>query len=323
MALHVKKVTYLYDSDSPRKGVESVSFSLKSGEFLSILGRSGSGKSTLLKSIAGLIQLQSGSVFLDDKEIKGPAFLLIPGNKLVKYVAQDFDLKPDYSARENINDHLDHMHTPEQKLRIVNRLVELFGLKDVENNYPRQLSGGQQQRTAIAGCLAEMPKLLLLDEPFNDLDYHTKTKTISLLKNACKDFGTSIILVTHNYEEAFSISDKLMIMNRGKIVQKGSTEDVYHNPKNQTIAGLMGDYSLLKQGEKLSGNILEKPMILRPKKLKITSDETNFDLKAVITNCQFMGDYYKCSASTESGSSLILHVQQPLNSQSQVFLKLT
>ncbi|MFP5471166.1 MAG: ABC transporter ATP-binding protein [Bacteroidia bacterium] len=323
MALQVKKVAYLYDSVSTRKGIETVSFSLKSGEFLSILGRSGSGKSTLLKAVAGLIQLQSGEVFLDEKEIKGPAFSLIPGNKLVKYVAQDFDLKPDYTTRENINHHLDYNYTPEQKTRIVNRLIELFGLKDVENHFPRQLSGGQQQRTAIAGCLAEMPKLLLLDEPFNDLDYHTKTKTIGLLKNACADFGTSVILVTHNYEEAFAMSDKIMVMSKGKIAQKGNTMDVYKNPKNQTVAGLMGDFGLLKVGEKLRQQTLKEPLILRPSNLALVNDNLPFDLSAAVTSCDFMGNFFRCSAKTELGSNLVFHTQNAVKQGEKVYLKLT
>ena len=179
MSLNIKNTTNLYDIEtaSTRKGIEAVSFTLKQGKNLSILGRSGSGKSTLLKAISGLIDLQEGEVWLDDDNIKGPAYNLVPGYKTIQYVAQDFDLKPDYSARENIKHHLDFNHTPERKEQIVNRLIRLFGLKDVEEQYPRNLSGGQQQRVAIASALAEMPKLLLLDEPFNDLDFSTKTKT--------------------------------------------------------------------------------------------------------------------------------------------------
>jgi len=323
MALNVKKATFLYDSVSTRKGIETVSFSLKRGHFISILGRSGSGKSTLLKAIAGLIQLQSGQVFLDEKEIKGPNFSLIPGNKLIKYVAQDFDLKPDYTTRENINHHLDYNHTPEQKTRIVNKLIDLFGLKDVEHHFPRQLSGGQQQRTAIAGCLAEMPKLLLLDEPFNDLDYYTKTKTIGLIKNACLDFKTSIILVTHNYEEAFAMSDKVMVMSKGKIIQKGNSEEVYNNPKNQTVAGLMGDYSLMKVGEQVNGKPIENKLIVRPNKLALAQSESLNSIAAVVKSCHFMGNFYRCSAETTLGSNIIFHTQKLINQGEKVFLTLT
>jgi iron(III) transport system ATP-binding protein len=323
MALNVKKATFLYDSVSTRKGIETVSFSLKRGHFISILGRSGSGKSTLLKAIAGLIQLQSGQVFLDEKEIKGPNFSLIPGNKLIKYVAQDFDLKPDYTTRENINHHLDYNHTPEQKTRIVNKLIDLFGLKDVEHHFPRQLSGGQQQRTAIAGCLAEMPKLLLLDEPFNDLDYYTKTKTIGLIKNACLDFKTSIVLVTHNYEEAFAMSDKVMVMSKGKIIQKGNSEEVYNNPKNQTVAGLMGDYSLMKVGEQVNGKPIENKLIVRPNKLALAQSESLNSIAAVVKSCHFMGNFYRCSAETTLGSNIIFHTQKLINQGEKVFLTLT
>ena len=287
MSLNVKNTTYLYDIEtaSTRKGIEAVSFTLKQGKNLSILGRSGSGKSTLLKAISGLIDLQEGEVILDDEKILGPAFNLVPGYKNIQYVAQDFDLNPDYSARENIKHHLDYNHTIERKEQIVNRLIRLFGLKDVEEQYPRNLSGGQQQRVAIASALAEMPKLLLLDEPFNDLDFSTKTKTIEFLKHACAEFETSVILVTHNFEEAFALCDTLMVMNRGKIVQKGSAEKLFNEPKNQTIAGLMGDYSILRKGEEIGGDTLEKDRIIRPKHVRVAKDGKS-DLSVTITECE-------------------------------------
>jgi iron(III) transport system ATP-binding protein len=324
MSLLVKKATYLYDTTaSSRKGIEAVSFSLKQGERLSILGRSGSGKSTLLKAVSGLLDLQNGDVFLGEEKIKGPNYSLIPGNKSIKYVAQDFDLKPDYTAHENIKDHLDYNYTPEKKERIVSKLIALFGLKDEAHNYPRQLSGGQQQRVAIAGCLAEMPKLLLLDEPFNDLDHATKTKTIALLKNACKEFNTSIILVTHNYEEAFIMSHQLMVMSKGKIAQKGHCEDVYYKPKNQNIAGLMGDFGILKAGELLKGKPLEKAIILRPNQFNLNNNSSSGDITATIISVDFMGNYYRCVAETALSSTIILHLQHTVKQGEKIFVNIT
>jgi ABC-type Fe3+/spermidine/putrescine transport system ATPase subunit len=324
MSLLVKKATYLYDTTaSSRKGIEAVSFSLKQGERLSILGRSGSGKSTLLKAISGLLDLQSGDVFLGDEKIKGPNYSLIPGNKSIKYVAQDFDLKPDYTAYENIKDHLDYNYTPEKKERIVSKLIALFGLKDEAHNYPRQLSGGQQQRVAIAGCLAEMPKLLLLDEPFNDLDHATKTKTIGLLKNACNEFNTSIILVTHNYEECFIMSPQLMVMSKGKIAQKGRCEEVFYKPKNQSIAGLMGDFGILKAREIVAGKPLEQLRILRPSQLSLSYNSSSYDISATITSVDFMGNYYRCVAETEAGSSVVLHLQHAVKQEEKILLNIT
>lgn len=310
MGLQVKNATYLYDQTaSPRKGIEAVSFSLKQGKNISILGRSGSGKSTLLKCISGLHDLQEGKVWLGDEQIKGPNYNLVPGYKSIQYVAQDFDLEPDYSIRENIKHHLDFNYTDERKEQVVNRLIRLFGLNDVENEVPRNLSGGQQQRAAIAGCLAEMPKVLLLDEPFNDLDFHTKTKTIELLKHACEDFNTSIVLVTHNYEEAFALCDTLMVMNRGKIIQKGKVEKLFNQPKNQTVAGLMGDYSILRKGEKIGNKTLEKDLILRPKDIRVAKDGKG-DLSVNITECEYFGNYYRCVGETGNGSEVVFYARE-------------
>lgn len=313
MSLKVANTTYLYETEtaSSRKGIEAVSFNLKQGNSLSILGRSGSGKSTLLKCIAGLIDVQEGEVWLDDEHIKGPNYNLVPGYKTIQYVAQDFDLKPDYTARENINHHLDYNYTKKQKEQIVNRLIRLFSLKDVEHQYPRQLSGGQQQRVAIASSLAEMPKLLLLDEPFNDLDFYTKTKTIELLKHACEVFNTSVILVTHNYEEAFALCDTLMVMNRGKIVQKGKVEKLFNNPKNQTVASLMGDYSVLRKGEIIRGNTLEKDRIIRPKHIRVAKDGKG-NLSINISECEYFGNYYRCVGETEKGSEMVFYSSNEL-----------
>jgi iron(III) transport system ATP-binding protein len=308
--LKVNNATYLYDTTaSTRKGVEAVSFSLQQGEALAILGRSGSGKSTLLKAVAGLLDLQQGDVYLGNERIKGPAYSLIPGNKTIKYVAQDFDLKPDYTARENIKDHLDYHYTPEKKEQIINKLIKLFQLKDIENNHPRELSGGQQQRVAIAGCLAEMPKLLLLDEPFNDLDYYTKSQTIELIKNACKQFNTSLILVTHHYEECFILSDKLMVMSKGKIVQKGTVEQLFTQPKNQAIAGLMGDFSVLKQGEIINKTPLSGFLIIRPYQVSVTDTEQG--IACDVVQCTYMGNYYRVLAKSQLGSELIFHAAKP------------
>ena len=313
MSLIVKNTTYLYETEtaSSRKGIEAVSFRLKPGQNLSILGRSGSGKSTLLKCIAGLLDIQEGEILLEEERITGPAYNLIPGHKELKYVAQDFDLNPDYSARENINHHLDFHYTKQEKTQIVNRLIRLFGLKDVEDQYPRHLSGGQQQRVAIASCLAEMPKVFLLDEPFNDLDFYTKTKTIELLKHACQEFKTSVILVTHNYEEAFALCDSLMVMNRGKIIQKGKVEKLFNNPKNQTVAGLMGDYSVLRKGEKIGDEILEKDKIIRPKHIRVAKDGKG-DLSINITECEYFGNYYRCVGETELGSEMVFYSSENL-----------
>lgn len=313
MSLTVRNTTYLYETEtaSSRKGIEAVSFTLKPGESLSVLGRSGSGKSTLLKCIAGLLDVQEGEVLLDGNPITGPAYNLVPGHKELKYVAQDFDLKPDYTARENINHHLDFQYTKKEKTQIVNRLIRLFGLKDVEHQYPRHLSGGQQQRVAIASCLAEMPKVLLLDEPFNDLDFYTKTKTIELLKHACKEFDTSVILVTHNYEEAFTLCNSLMVMNRGKIIQQGKVEKLFNNPKNQTVAGLMGDYSVLRKGEIIGGEALEKDKIIRPKHIRVAKDNKG-DISVNITECEYFGNYYRCVGISNKGSEIIFYSSSKL-----------
>lgn len=322
MSLNVNNISYLYETEtaSIRKGIEAVSFNLKPGENIAVLGESGSGKSTLLKAISGLLDLDEGEIILNNSPIKGPAFNLVPGYKEIKYVAQDFNLLPNHSTKENIKHHLNFQYTSIEKERIVKKLIHLFGLKDVQNKIPRHLSGGQQQRVAIAGALAEMPELLLLDEPFNDLDFYTKTKTIELLKHACAEFNTSIILVTHNYEEAFALCNTLMVMNRGKIIQKGKVETLFNKPKNQTVAGLMGDYSVLRKGENIGSDILIKDRIIRPKHIRVAKND-NGNLSLTIKECEYFGNYYRCVGKTEMGSEVVFYANEVLENTIYLTIK--
>jgi len=169
--LQVHKLSFGYSEKN--LVLNNFNFSLKKGEHLCVMGESGCGKSTLLKLIYGLLDVNKGSIFWDEKQVLGPAFHLVPGMDFFKYVAQDFDLMPYTSVAENISKFLSRFH-PEESEKRTNELLEVIEMTDFKNNKVKNLSGGQKQRVAIGRALAKEPELLLLDEPFGQIDNFKK-----------------------------------------------------------------------------------------------------------------------------------------------------
>lgn len=220
------------------------SLELARGEFLSIVGESGSGKSTLLRMIAGLMQQSGGEVFLEEKLIENPAQKLVPGYDEIKLIHQDYQLFPNSTVEENINRPLLQFDTKYREQR-VNRLLIQFGLENYKDRLPRQLSGGQQQKVAIAQALAVEPEVLLLDEPFSHLDAIQKRKLIFELKELLKEMGTTVIFVTHDLDDALRLTDSLLILQKGKVVQKGNSKDLSEHPKSRYVARLFSPINLI------------------------------------------------------------------------------
>lgn len=220
------------------------SLELARGEFLSIVGESGSGKSTLLRMIAGLMVQSGGEVFLGENLIENPAQKLVPGYDEIKLIHQDYQLFPNSTVEENINRPLLQFDTKYREQR-VNRLLIQFGLENYKDRLPRQLSGGQQQKVAIAQALAVEPEVLLLDEPFSHLDAIQKRKLIFELKELLKEMGTTVIFVTHDLDDALRLTDSLLILQKGKVVQKGNSKDLSEHPKSRYVARLFSPINLI------------------------------------------------------------------------------
>ncbi|MBS1652371.1 MAG: ABC transporter ATP-binding protein [Bacteroidetes bacterium] len=240
--LTVKNIFFNYNGASNFKGLQNVSFELPKGKFLAVIGKSGSGKTTLLKCIYGLEDLFSGEIVLENEKILGPSYNLIPGNSNMGFVSQDFYILDNHTVEENIKEQLVG-YTDVYKLKRSTALLKLLDLQKFSTAKVNTLSSGQRQRVAIARALALPKKILLLDEPFSNLDIIMKKKLYEFIKKDMRQNNTSIILVTHQPAESKTISDYTAIINEGKILQFDKTKIVFKKPKNKTCEKLIGNFS--------------------------------------------------------------------------------
>jgi ABC-type Fe3+/spermidine/putrescine transport system ATPase subunit len=239
--LEVRGLSKRYESGSA--AVNELSFTVGKGEFFIIMGPSGSGKTTLLKCIAGLLLPDNGKIFLDNQEIT----LLPPHKRNISLIFQDFALFPHMTVFENIAFGLKLKKVPREEIeQEVKAILELIGLPGMAKRFPRQLSGGEKQRVAIARSLVLKPKVLLFDEPLANLDYRLQRKMEEELKELHHRLGLTFIYVTHNQEQALSLGDRVMLINKGIIEQIGSPLEIYMRPRNVFIARFLGEINLIR-----------------------------------------------------------------------------
>jgi iron(III) transport system ATP-binding protein len=219
--------------------VHGLSFSLARGEIGCLLGPSGCGKTTVLRAIAGFESLLDGRIALGGRELSGPRHTSPPETRQVGVVFQDYALFPHLPVRENIAFGLRKLGHSERKAR-VDKLLSLVGLGSHAQQYPHELSGGQQQRVALARALAPQPDLLLLDEPFSNLDVDLRERLALEVRDILKELGTTAVLVTHDQHEAFAIADQIGVMQDGEIVQWDRAYNLYHRPGNRFVADFIG-----------------------------------------------------------------------------------
>lgn len=222
--------------------IKNLSLEVFEGEFLSLLGPSGCGKTTILRMISGLESVSSGEVFLEGKDVTS-----LPASKReVNTIFQDFALFPHLSVWDNINFGLKMKKIPrleaEKRIKSALRLVKLRGFED---RFPSQLSGGQKQRVAIARGIVMKHKLLLLDESLASLDLKLKREMQVELKRLQRTLDMTFIYVTHDQDEALTMSDRIAVMNAGRIIQLGTPEDLYKNPKNDFVKSFISDVDLI------------------------------------------------------------------------------
>lgn len=232
--------------------IQDFSISVYEGELLTLLGPSGCGKTTILRLIAGLERPDSGIVRLNGNNVIGDSFVS-PEDRDVGIVFQDFALFPHLTIRENIEFGLNGDSATDRSDR-VDELLDLVGLTDHDEKYPDALSGGQQQRVALARSLAPEPKLLLLDEPFSNLDVDLRVEMREEVRRILKEAGVTAVSVTHDQEEAMSISDRVAVMSDGNIQQIGTPESVFQRPTSRFVAGFLGHASFVT-GAVVDGNV--------------------------------------------------------------------
>ncbi|MDA9008299.1 ABC transporter ATP-binding protein [Flavobacteriaceae bacterium] len=284
--LKVSNISFQY---APKKEILSnISFSLNAGQHLCIMGESGSGKSTLLKAVYGLLDLKKGSIYWKNQEVLGPAFHLVPGVSFFKYVAQDFDLMPYTSVAENIGKFLSRFY-PEEKEHRTKELLDVIEMSEFANEKVKTLSGGQQQRVAIARALAKEPELILLDEPFGQIDNFKKNSLRRKLFSYLKEKNISCIVATHDGDDALSFADQMMVIKNKKVIAFDSPRNLYKSPPEHYVAALFDDVNeLYIDGER---------RLMYPHQIQTSKDSFH---KVIVKKSFFKGSFWLIEATFNS-----------------------
>ncbi len=265
-------------------GISNISFAINRGDIVAIIGESGSGKSTLLKCIYGLLKPDSGEVLFNGKKVKGPDEQLIPGNAEMKMVTQDFSLNIYAKVYDNIASMLSNtdVKAKEEKTLAMMEHLHITKLKDKKII---ELSGGEQQRVAIAKALISNTKVLLLDEPFSQVDSLLKNQLRADIKRLAKETGLTIILVSHDPTDGLFLADQLLILKQGQLLQHDEPENIYQNPSDLYTAKILGNaVSLTKEeAEQLGIKTTKLNVVFYPEwvELKSTWNSRRFEVKEV------------------------------------------
>lgn len=287
--------------------LKDISFQLKEGEHLCIMGESGSGKSTLLKAIYGLLDLNNGDIYWKDQQVLGPAHHLVPGMEFFKYVPQNFDLMPYTTVSENIQKFLSRFFPEESQKRTV-ELLEVIEMSEFADVKVKNLSGGQQQRVAIARALAKEPQLILLDEPFSQIDNFKKNSLRRKLFAYLKQKNISCIVATHDGNDSLSFADSMMVIKDNQILAYGTPQHLYNRKNDVYIASLFDDVSSVS----INGNV----HLFYPKDIKIT-DKSEY--KVTVKQSYFKGVFWLIEAEL-NGAPVFLNSTKPNSSGDTIYL---
>lgn len=284
MLLEVKNLYFNYQTDKPL--FQNLNLNVDEGQIIALVGESGCGKSTLLSLIYGLIDWQGGDILFEGEKLFGPKGNLVPGESQMKFVAQNYDLMPYGTVYDNVGKFISNINLKEKKAK-VEELLDVVGLTEFAKVIPKNLSGGQQQRVAIARALAVLPKMLLLDEPFSNLDFSRKFELREKLFNYVKENNLSLIISTHNLEEVLPWADKIVVLQQGRLIQNDSPKETYENPYNDYVARLLGEVNIFTEAEKSQLNL--KKTNYFPHQIKIAES----GVEATVSDSRFAGSHYR------------------------------
>ena len=331
ISITVKDLTVLYSSGT--HAVKDLCLDVIRGEFLTILGPSGSGKSSVLLAIAGLLDppmaMVSGTVLFDEKEVTN-----VPAHQRnIPLVFQNYALFPHLTVLENVAFPLKVRKISEREIRDrVKLALEVVGLQDLSSRYPAQLSGGQKQRVALARALVVNPGALLLDEPLGALDRKLRDQMQVEIKHLQKQLGVTVVYVTHDQTEALTLSDRVAVLNDGKLVQIGNPKDVYENPSSSFVADFVGESNLfegivdeIQENTVICSTLLglriaapsaqsirpssKVRILVRPENISFVSDKDKGLENVVVGSISevfYLGDRIKYQIETESKESLVM-----------------
>lgn len=285
LMLNIQNISFSY---TEKPVINNVSFTINKGQNIAVIGESGCGKSTLLKLIYGLYDLNEGQIFYEEKPVLGPKYNLIPGMPYMKYLAQDFDLSPYETVAENVGKFLSNGFANMKKLR-VQELLEMVEMEQFSNVKAKFLSGGQQQRVALVRVLALEPELILLDEPFSQIDAFRKNALRRNLFRYLKQKQITCILATHDSTDALSFADEAIVMRNGEIIIKDNPIEIYKKPSSKYVASLFGEVNEISTHLlKLTDDQNEK-LLVYPHQLIMVE---NSDLEVKIRRTYFRGNHY-------------------------------
>ena len=270
MILDVKQLSHSFGE---KEALTNLNFSIENNSIFSVLGPSGCGKTTLIRLIAGLEQIQKGEIFLEKSLVANKNLNVPPEKRPISYVFQDFALFPHMTVLENVSF---AAGSKSNKKQLIDQVIHLAKVENFLEKYPHSLSGGEQQRVALARSIAVQPKLLLLDEPFSDLDINLKREIIDDTLHLINSLESSAIVVTHNAEEAMFLSDAILVMEKGKLIQIGSPHDIYFKPSNLYVASLFGETNIFQS--KVEDNTCLTPL----GRIKTSNLSNNQDVDVVV-----------------------------------------
>ena len=328
------RLEHISKSFGDKKVLDDISLYVKRGEFITFLGPSGCGKTTTLRLIAGFGKPDSGTITMDGKEISA----VPPYQRNLNTVFQRYALFPHLDVYDNVAFGLKLKKVPEEEIeKRVKRVLKLVSMSDYEDRDVESLSGGQQQRVAIARALINQPKILLLDEPLAALDLKMRKDMQIELKEMHKKLGITFIYVTHDQEEALTLSDTIVVMNEGKIQQIGTPTDIYNEPVNCFVADFIGESNILKgrmmRDRRVAfikhefdcvdegfGEDVPVDVVVRPEDIYFTTDPAKCQFKAKVNSCTFKGVHYEMWVDTDTGYELMIQDYDPYEVGTEVML---
>jgi ABC-type Fe3+/spermidine/putrescine transport system ATPase subunit len=291
-------------SEEEEPAVKEVSFTQQQFQRIAIAGATGSGKTTLLKLIAGLVQLTSGTILFEGTIVKGPEERLLPGHPGIAYLSQHFELRNHYRVEE-ILAMANKLSSDEATL-----IYEICRIPHLLNRWTHQLSGGEKQRIALASLLVAAPRLLLLDEPYSNLDAIHKNILKKVISDVCESLNITCLLISHDAQDTLSWADEIIVLKNGQLTQQGLPQEIYLQPENEYVAALFGKYNVLNpalakafsQFADIEMNAINS--FIRPENFTLVNKGDG--LEGTIKKVVFMGSFYEAEVLT-SGYKVIVN----------------
>ncbi|ACU59654.1 ABC transporter ATP-binding protein [Chitinophaga pinensis] len=320
--MNLLEVTDVRKQEGEEEVLKGVSFTQKAFQKIAIVGESGSGKSTLLKIVGGLTQSDGGEVRFENVKVKGPLERLLPGQPGIAYLSQHYELRNHYRMEEILA--YANMLADED----AERLYKICRISHLMKRKNDQLSGGEKQRVALARLLTTAPRLLILDEPYSNLDPILKNTLKAVIREISEDLNITCLLVSHDPVDTLSWADEVIVMKDGQIVQQGAPEEVYHQPVNEYVAALFGSYNMIPSAQatdfsQVSGvHLNDKSLFIRPERFRVV-EKGQHGLSGKIQDVSFMGSSYEVAVALPAATITVKTDNSVLRKGEDIYLSLS